>query len=57
VESGRRGHRRPSGGQCSTTFGSVDAKAIYAIKGTKTVLLVASAPLSKVEAYASSLLG
>ncbi len=41
----------------STTFGSVDAKAIYAIKGTKTVLLVASAPLSKVESYASSLLG
>jgi hypothetical protein len=41
----------------STSFGSVDAKAIYAIKGTKTVLLVASAPLTKVEAYASSLLG
>jgi len=41
----------------STTFGSVDANAIYAIKGTETVLLVATAPLSKVESYASSLLG
>jgi len=43
----------------STTIGTgvVDASAVYAIKGLKTLLLVASAPRPKVEAYARHLLG
>ena len=43
----------------STTIGTgvVNASGVYTIKGLETLLIVASAPLPKVEAYAKTLLG
>jgi hypothetical protein len=43
----------------TTTIGTgvVDASAVYTIKGLETLLIVASAPLPKVKAYAATLLG